>query len=191
MHLHVVSQKGIAHGHGSSNPTASKPTLFNKLRLYKTTQTDLLPSNISTAFLGFPLLFLFHPLNLRVLYSFLSKLYPLIHFIFLSHLSSSYAGTPHDPWLRWLKSCVGQWFQFCSFYHFPLPILIRSLFQYSSLSLYCILFFFYVTTSLTHFPFSQGRPELCPQPVQANNLAPLKATFFQFFRLRTGLANIF
>jgi len=100
-HPHVVSQRSIAHDHGSSNPTTSVPTLPKKKTqthgLHKTTQTDLLPSNISTLFSGHPLLFLLRPLNLHVLYSFLSKLYPLIHFIFLSHLSSSYARTPQDP----------------------------------------------------------------------------------------------
>jgi hypothetical protein len=74
--------------------------------LHKTTQTDLLPSNISTAFSGLPLLFPVRYLSLRVFYSFLGKRYHLIHFIFLSHLSSSYARTSHGPWLRQLIKII-------------------------------------------------------------------------------------
>ena len=86
---------------------------------------------------------------------------------------------------------MGQWFQFCSFYHIPLPIFILSLFQYSSLSLYCILFVFYAITPLTHLPSSLGRPELGAQPGQSDNLAPLKATSLNFFGLGHGWQTFF
>jgi hypothetical protein len=104
---------------------------------------------------GLPLFFLLIPLHLRVFSSFLPKIHPLIHFPLTALLPPTleHPPPPTRDSAKWSKSFEGQWLQFCSFYHFPLPIFpFRFTFIYFLVSLFHLSPLYFMSNPLSFIP---------------------------------------